>query len=340
MSVRIWGNPRTTSSLNCLFSKHNWKWMNLCKMAGLNILPLNRRQSSSDKKHNLNLRLVLFFPIRCRFAGSLQFPHRQWNKRNYSTTISEMFLTFLREKRFSLNACEAAPQGALQMQAPIKGGNFGAKLTLLCGFWLDESFFSYVEKHRLRFLLEVSFFFSSVKTVVRSSDWLKLICVWKFTTLFFMSISQYVYNKILFRFFCHTFSTIGCFEVRGKIASGLCPIPLRDCLRNEFCPSVLCNLIAPNKRSYSVPHSPIVQLAISEFQKFSLSKRGYVQNVSWIVSYISMRIETYFHIRGSYLTSPWKKGLGSWEMTHSIPTHSKAPTHKSHGRCKECNHHQ
>ena len=34
---------------------------------------LNRIQSISAKKYNLSLRLVLFFPSRCCFAGSLQF---------------------------------------------------------------------------------------------------------------------------------------------------------------------------------------------------------------------------------------------------------------------------
>ena len=29
MTVRIWGNPRTISNLNCLFSMYNWKWVNL-----------------------------------------------------------------------------------------------------------------------------------------------------------------------------------------------------------------------------------------------------------------------------------------------------------------------
>ena len=44
MTVRIWGNPRTISNLNCLFSIHNWKWVNLSKMAGFNIsLSLNER---------------------------------------------------------------------------------------------------------------------------------------------------------------------------------------------------------------------------------------------------------------------------------------------------------
>ena len=67
-------NPRTISNLNCLFSMHNWKWVNLSKMAGFNIsLSLNERQSSSDKKHNKSLRLVLFIPFRCCFAGSLPY---------------------------------------------------------------------------------------------------------------------------------------------------------------------------------------------------------------------------------------------------------------------------
>ena len=49
MTVRIWGNPRTISNLNCLFSKHNWKWVNLSKMASSNIsLSLYERQSSSN----------------------------------------------------------------------------------------------------------------------------------------------------------------------------------------------------------------------------------------------------------------------------------------------------
>ena len=146
-------------------------------------------------------------------------------------------------------------------------------------------------------------------------------------------LSMYIIKYCIGFFVIHF--PLGYFDVRRKIGSGLCPIPLRDCLRDKFCPSVLCNLVAPNKRSYSVPHCPIVQLAISEFQKFSLLKRGYVKNCSWVVSHIFMRTEAPFHISGSYLASPWKKGLGNWEMTHS-----KAPTQKSHGRCKECNHHQ
>ena len=165
MRVRIWGNPRTTSNINCLFWMYYWKWVNLSKMAGFNIsLSLNERQSSSDKKHNKSLRLVLFIPFRCCFPGSLPFSLSTVKQTKLFYSISEMFFTFLArntlwvlKKLFSLNVWEAA------LQAAIKGGNFGAKLTHLCGFWLDVSSWR-------------------VKTIVRPSDWLNLICVWKFST--------------------------------------------------------------------------------------------------------------------------------------------------------------
>ena len=139
---------------------HNWKWVNLSKMSGFNIgLSLNERQSSSDKKHNKSLRLVLFFPFRCCFTGSLPFSLLTVKQTKLFHSIFEMFFTFLARKtlgvkRFSLNVCEAA------LQAALKGGNFGGKLTHLCGFWLDVSFFSHVKKHRSRFWLDVSFSFT------------------------------------------------------------------------------------------------------------------------------------------------------------------------------------
>ena len=43
--------------------------------------------------------------------------------------------------------CEVA------LQAAVKGGNFGAKLTPLCGFWLDVSFFSHVKKTSIAILI-------------------------------------------------------------------------------------------------------------------------------------------------------------------------------------------
>ena len=144
----------------------------------------DKDKSSSDKKHNISLRLVLFFLFRCCFAGSPQFSLSTVKQTKLFLSISEMFFTFLTRKNsfretFLLECVRSGAQ-----QAARKGGNFGAKLTHLCGFWLDVSFFSHVKKHRSRFWLDVSFF-SHVKTMVHYSDWLKLICVSKFTTQIF-----------------------------------------------------------------------------------------------------------------------------------------------------------
>ena len=153
-------------------------------MAGFNIsLSLNERQSSSDKKHNKSLRLVLFIPFRCCFSGSLPFSLSPVKQTKLFHSISEMFFSFLARKTlwgklFSLNVCEVALQDA------IKGGSFGATLTHLCGVWLDVSFFSHLKKHHSRFWLDVSYFLR-VKAIVHSSDWLELICVSKFTTQLF-----------------------------------------------------------------------------------------------------------------------------------------------------------
>ena len=70
-------------------------------MAGFNIsLSLNERQSSSDKKHK-SLRLVLFFPFRCCFAGSLPFSLSTVKQTKLLHSISEMFFTFLARKTLS-----------------------------------------------------------------------------------------------------------------------------------------------------------------------------------------------------------------------------------------------
>ena len=96
MTVRIWGNPRPISNLNCFFSMYNWKWVNLSKTAGFNIsLSLNERQSSSDKKPNKSLRLVLFIPFRCCFPSSLPFSLSTVKKTKLFYSISEMFFTFI-----------------------------------------------------------------------------------------------------------------------------------------------------------------------------------------------------------------------------------------------------
>ena len=80
-----------------------------------------------------------------------RFLYRQWNKRNYSH-FRNVFHFF--SKKYSLSTkktflVECVRSGA----AAIKGENFGAKLTHLCGFWLDVSFFSHVKKTSFAILI-------------------------------------------------------------------------------------------------------------------------------------------------------------------------------------------
>ena len=138
---------------------HNWKWVNLSKMASFNIsVSLNERQSSSDKKHNKSLRLVLFIPFRCCFAGSLPFSLSTVKQTKLFHSISEMFFTFFARKTLSKTFLFECVRSA--RQAAIKGGNFGAKLTHLCSFWLDVSFFSHVKKTSFAILIGRIIFFT------------------------------------------------------------------------------------------------------------------------------------------------------------------------------------
>ena len=142
-------------------------------------LRLNRRQSSSDKKHFLRWSLVLFFLFRCPLLfcriSTIFFINRH-TRTLYSTPVSEMFFTFLRENLFEKNFSrwmsvkQLVKRGRCKLPAPIKGWNFGAKLAHLCGFWLDISVFSHMKKHRARFWLDTTFF-SRVKKH-RSLIWL------------------------------------------------------------------------------------------------------------------------------------------------------------------------
>jgi len=173
---------------------HNWKWVNLSKMAGFNIsLSLNERQSSSDKKHNLSLRLVLFFLFRCCFAGSPQFSLSTVKQTKLFHSISDMFFTFLARKTlwvklFSLNVCEAA------LQAAIKSGNFGAKLTPL---WLliGRIIFLTCEKTSFVILIGRIIFFtcenhSSLLWLARTHLCIKIYN----TTFWWVFLSMYIIN--------------------------------------------------------------------------------------------------------------------------------------------------
>ena len=113
-------------------------------------------------------------------------------------SISEMFFTFLARKTlwvklFSLNVCEAA------LQAAIKGGNFGVKLTHLCGFWLDVSFFSHVKKTSFAILIGRIIFFtcenhSSLLWLARTHLRIKIYN----TTFLWVFLSMYLITVITF----------------------------------------------------------------------------------------------------------------------------------------------
>ena len=122
------------------------------------------------KKYNWSLRLIPFSPFAVILPALYNFLHWQWSMQNYSTPISELFFTFLRENvspptNFHVECCKA-----MALQA---ARNCGAKLThLCCGFRLVISFFS------------------RVKNIAHSSDWLQFICAWKWTT---HAASQWLY---------------------------------------------------------------------------------------------------------------------------------------------------
>ena len=174
-------------------------------MAGFNIsLSLNERQSSSDKKHNKSLRLVLFIPFRCCFAGSLAFSLSTVKQTKLFHSISEKLFTFLARKTlwvklFSLNVCEA------ELEAAIKGGNFGAKLTHLSGFWLDVSFFSHVKKTSFAILIGCIIFFTCENH--RSLPWLtktnlrtKIYDIafwWVFLSMYIINKSYYGIKQVV-----------------------------------------------------------------------------------------------------------------------------------------------
>ena len=173
MKVRLWGNLRVTSSKYCKVYRF-WTectiengWFE-CK------LKLNRRQSNNNNN------------FRCCFPVVYNCLHRQWNKRNYSTPISEMFCTFLREKNASrktsrwMSAKKLVSEGAASWKPLQKMGiSVGNSHTSVASDWTYRCF--HVRNN-----------------IVRSFDWLELICVWKFTTAFWwVFLSMYsVYNKL------------------------------------------------------------------------------------------------------------------------------------------------
>ena len=117
------------------------------------------------------------------------FLYRQWNKQNCSTPFPKCFYFFSEKNSFSktfLVECVLSRSGATSCNKRRE-------------FWH--------ETHTplwLQVLIERIIFLTRVKTIVRSSDWLELICVQNFRQSFLVSISQYVYGVYGKRCSCAT----------------------------------------------------------------------------------------------------------------------------------------
>ena len=111
-----------------------------------------------------------FLLLFCKLSTIFFSGNEIWNAISFQ--IQDCCSLFYEKTLLSLNDCEARVR-----QTAIKSGKLGAKLTCLCGFSLDASFFTHVRKHRSWFWLQ-RIIFSRVKNIVRSSDWPELICVW------------------------------------------------------------------------------------------------------------------------------------------------------------------
>ena len=139
----------------------------------------------------ISLYLSFSFKIRLRWIRSVQWTHQSWRfiqpkereikviptrleaaASAFNSAILAASLALVIDKDelpliwdpLRLDRCDCLVEDLLSwsarkdLQEPIKGGNFGARLTNLCDLWLDVPLFSHLNKHRSRFLLDVSFF--------------------------------------------------------------------------------------------------------------------------------------------------------------------------------------
>ena len=145
-------------------------------MAGFNIrLSLNEGQNSSDKKHNKSLLLVLFFPFRCCFAGSLPFSLSTVKQTKLFHSISEMFFTFL--ARTSLVECVRSGAASCNKRREFwRETHTPLWLQVL----IERIIFLTGEKTSFAILIGGIIFFTCEKH--RSLLWLELLCLYKFMT--------------------------------------------------------------------------------------------------------------------------------------------------------------
>ena len=108
-----------------------------------------------------------------------------------------MFFTFPRKKLYlivfsrGISAKQLAKRGRCKLQEPKKAGILARNSHTSVAFDWTYHFSHNWKKDLSRLWLDVSVFFSRVKNIVRSSDWLELICVWRFFISF-----QWVYLSI------------------------------------------------------------------------------------------------------------------------------------------------
>ena len=136
--------------------------------------------------------MFCFSPSAIVLPALHNFFYRQWNKRNYPLHFWNVFHFLTRKnslrKTFLLECVRSGAQ-----QAARKGGNFGAKLTHLCGFWLDVSFFSHVKKTSFAILIGRIIFFTRENHIsliwsARTHLWIKIYN----TTLWWVFLSMYI----------------------------------------------------------------------------------------------------------------------------------------------------
>ena len=97
------------------------------------------------------------------------------------------FPLLLREKLF-----ESICKEALQAASAYKRREFWRETHT--PLWLMIGRIIHVKITSSRFLLDVSSF-SRVETIALSSDWLEIICDWKFTTYLWVFLSMYTINS-------------------------------------------------------------------------------------------------------------------------------------------------
>ena len=162
---------------------------------------INGRQSSSDKKHNISLRLVLFFPSAVVSPALHRFLYRQWNKRNYSTPFLKCFSLFLTRKNslrknFSPRMCAKRRSANSEKRWEFWRETHSTPLWLLIGriifLTCEETSFAILIG---RIIVFTCLNHSSLLWLARSHLRIKI-----YNTTFWWVSSQYVYNKCKYFF--------------------------------------------------------------------------------------------------------------------------------------------